>query len=534
MRSQIHLGAFLYPTGYHVAAWRHPDVPADAGINFDHFKELAKTAERGQMDFLFLADSLAMRGRDLPALSRTAIRYVAQFEPLTLLSALSVVTERIGLVATASTTYNEPFHVARNFASIDHLSAGRVGWNLVTSQNEDEANNFGLKEHPAHERRYQRAEEFVEVVKGLWDSWEDDAFVREKKAGRFFDPSKVHPLNHSGKHFCVRGPLNIPRPPQGYPVLVQSGSSEAGKELAARNAEVVFTAQSDIGEAVSFYADLKGRLARHGRTGDELKIFVGVFPYVGRTREEAEFKIASLHSLIDPVVGLSMLGTQLSGIDLSDYPLDGPMPEIPPTNCGQGRRELLLQLARRENLTIRQLYERVAASRGHWTIGGTAKDIADEIQTWWNEGAADGFIVMAPALPDGLESFVSLVIPELQRRGIFRNHYTASTLRGHLGLQRPCHPTSIRAKLACATEHSDPAAPNMPDEADDDVTLRAEFYAMLERSHLCVIPDRLEGTLSNYAELRRLTGILQKFNALLNPESEPGHVFRLSSLLRKP
>jgi FMN-dependent oxidoreductase (nitrilotriacetate monooxygenase family) len=534
MKRQIHLGAFLYPTGYHVAAWRHPDVPADAGINFDHFTQLARSAERGQMDFLFLADSLAMRGRDLPALSRAAIRYVAQFEPLTLLSALSVVTERIGLVASASTTYNEPFHVARNFASIDHISAGRVGWNLVTSQNEDEANNFGLNEHPAHGRRYQRAEEFAEVVKGLWDSWEDDAFVRDKETGLFFDPAKVHPLNHSGKHFSVRGPLNIPRSPQGYPVLVQSGSSEAGKELAARTAEVVFTAQSNMREAIAFYADLKDRLARHGRTADELKVFVGVFPYVGRSREEVEFKIASLHALIDPVVGLSMLGTQLSGIDLSDYPLDGPLPEIPSTNAGQGRRELLIQMARRENLTIRQLYERVAASRGHWTISGTAKEIADEIQTWWSEGAADGFIVMAPALPDGLESFVSLVIPELQRRGIFRNHYTASTLRGHLGLRRPLHPTNIRSELACATEQSDLAAPNMPDEAVEPVALRAEFDAMLARSDLCVIPDRLEGTLSNYAELRRLTGILHMFNPLLNPESEPAHVFRLSSLLRKP
>lgn len=447
MNKQMHLGAFLYPTGYHVAAWRHPDVPADAGVNFGHFAELARTAERGKLDFLFLADSLAVRGRDLPALSRTAIRYVAQFEPLTLLSALAVVTSRIGLVASASTTYNEPFHLARKLASIDHLSAGRAGWNLVTSQNEDEAHNFGLPAHPPHAKRYERAHEFTRVLMGLWNSWEDDAFPRAKKAGLFFDPAKVHMLNHEGEHFSVRGPLNIPRPPQGYPVLVQSGASESGKDLAAEMAEVVFTAQSDLQDAKAFYRDVKGRLARHGRAHDEVKIIVGVFPYVGRTREEAREKAACLHGLIEPVVGLSLLGTQLAGLDLSGWPLDGPLPEIPETNAGKSRRELLIRMARREQLTIRQLYERVAASRGHWTLSGTAEDIADELETWWRAGAADGFTVMGPSLPEGLESFVDLVVPELQRRGLFRSDYTASTFRGHLGLARPPHPSAQAAAL---------------------------------------------------------------------------------------
>jgi FMN-dependent oxidoreductase (nitrilotriacetate monooxygenase family) len=441
----MHLGAFLYPTGYHVAAWRHPDVPADAGINFQHYAQLARIAERGRMDFLFLADSLAVRGRDLPALSRTAIRYVAQFEPLTLLSALSVVTERIGLVASASTTYNEPYHLARKLASIDHLSAGRAGWNLVTSQNEDEAYNFGLSEHPPHSRRYERAGEFAEVVKGLWNSWEDDAFVRDKQAGKFFDAAKVHPLNHAGIHFNVRGPLNIPRSPQGYPVMVQSGASEAGKELAARSAEVVFTAQSDLDDAKAFYADLKGRLTRHGRRPEDLKVIVGVFPYVGHTREEAAQKAERLNALIEPAVGLSLLATQLSGINLSAFPLDGQLPVIPPTNAGKSRRELLIQMAHRERLSIRQLYERVAASRGHWTISGTGSQVADEMEGWWRAGAADGFTVMGPALPDGLESFVSLVIPELQRRGVYRRNYFATTLRGHLDLPRPPHPASAES-----------------------------------------------------------------------------------------
>lgn len=437
MMAHMHLGAFLYPTGYHVAAWRDPDVPADAGVNFGHFADLARTAERGAFDFLFLADSLAIRGRDLPALSRTAIRYVAQFEPITLASALSAVTRRIGLVVSASTTYNEPFHLARKLASLDHLSAGRAGWNLVTSQNEEEAYNFGLDVHPPHALRYERAHEFVDVMTRLWDSWEDDAFTRNKQSGQFFDPAKVHIPGHKGRHFSVRGPLNIPRAPQGYPVLVQSGASEPGRALAAEKAEVVFTAQSRLEDARAFYADVKGRLAAHGRSPDALKIIVGVFPYVGRTCAEAQAKAARLHALIEPNVGLSLLSTQLAGVDLSAFPLDGPVPEIPETNAGKSRRDLLLQLARREQMTIRQLYEHVAASRGHWTIMGAAADIADELEHWWRSGAADGFTIMAPALPEGLDAFVDLVIPELRRRGIFREEYGAHTLRGHLGLARP-------------------------------------------------------------------------------------------------
>jgi FMN-dependent oxidoreductase (nitrilotriacetate monooxygenase family) len=439
------LAAFLYPTGYHVAAWRHPDVPADAGVNLAALTMQARTAERGRFDFIFVADSLAVRGRDLPALSRTAIRYVAQFEPLTLLSALSVLTERIGLVASVTTTYNEPYHVARKLASLDHLSGGRVGWNLVTSQNEDEAHNFGFERHPDHADRYRRAREFAQVARGLWDSWEDDAFVRDKQSGLYFDPAKLHVLEHRGHYFAVRGPLNVPRPPQGHPVIVQSGSSDDGRGLAAEIGDVIFTAQPDLASAQRFYADVRARAEAHGRDPRNVIIMPGLFPYVGRTRGEAEGKLERLHALVDPVVGLSLLSGQIGNLDLSAYPLDGPLPEVPDTNAGKSRRDLLVDLARRERLTIRQLYERIAGSRGHWQVIGTASEVADRLQEWFEGGAADGFNVMAPWLPGGLDDFVELVVPELQRRGLFRCDYRGITLREHLGLRRPPHPTMVGA-----------------------------------------------------------------------------------------
>jgi FMN-dependent oxidoreductase (nitrilotriacetate monooxygenase family) len=443
---RMRLAAFLYPTGYHVAAWRHPQVPADAGVNFAHYVELARTAERGKFDFLFLADNAAVRGTDLPALSRTAIRYVAQFEPLTLLSALAPTTERIGLVASATTTYNEPFHLARKLASLDFISGGRAGWNLVTSANEDETFNFGEGPHPTPAERYHRAREFAAVVKGLWDSWEDDAFVRDKASGIFFDPLKLHVLGHRGQHFSVRGPLNLPRTPQGQPVVVQSGSSDAGRELAAESGEVVFTAQPTLAEARAFYADVKGRAARRGRSPEEPLILVGVFPFVGRSEREAADKVERLQSLIDPVVGLSLLSGLLGGVDLGSHPLDGPLPELPETNASKSRQLLLLEEARRDNLTIRELYLRVAGSRGHWQVAGTAEQVAGRMEEWFAAGAADGFIVMPPYLPGGLDDFVELVIPELQRRGLFRTEYEGRTLRENLGLRRPEH----RARRAAA------------------------------------------------------------------------------------
>jgi N-acetyl-S-(2-succino)cysteine monooxygenase len=432
------LNAFIHATGHHVAAWRHPLSQADAGVNFRHYVELARTAERAKFHAIFLADSLAVRDQNVETASRAA-RYIVQFEPLTLLAGIAAATENLGLIATASTTYNEPFHIARKFASLDHISGGRSGWNLVTSASEAEAFNFSREAHLAHAKRYERAREFAQVVIGLWDSWEDDAFVRDKAGGRFFEPQKRHVLDHKGAHFAVRGPLNVARSPQGRPVIVQAGSSEAGKELAAETAEVIFTAQQTLAEAQAFYADVKGRLARYGRSPDELKILPGVSPIVGRSRQEADDKFAGLQALIHPEVGVSLLSAMI-GVDISGYPIDGPLPDLPETNAGKSRQQLLTDLARRENLTIRQLYEWIAGARGHWSIRGTPQEIADQLEERFVGGGADGFNVMPPSLPCSLDDFVELVVPELRRRGLFRDTYEGRTLRENLGLSYPAHP----------------------------------------------------------------------------------------------
>lgn len=442
---QMRLGAFLYPSGHHIAAWRHPDAKADAGIDFQHYVALARAAEAAKFDLIFLADGVGTRGENVDFLSRTAHSYQAQFEPITLLSALAAVTERIGLVGTASTSFNEPYHVARKFASLDHISGGRAGWNLVTSSSEYEAHNFNRDHHLAHAERYQRAEEFADVVAGLWDSWDDDAFLYDKASGRFYEPSRRHVLGHKGTHFSVRGPLNVSRPPQGHPVVVQAGSSEPGKELAARSGEVVFTAQQTLDDAVAFYADLKGRLVRYGRQPDDLKIMPGVFPVVGRSESEAREKFEALQALIDPVVGLALV-SGLTGTDLSGYPLDGPIPELAATNGSKSRQGLMLDLARRENLTIRQLYQRVAGARGHWQVIGTPEQIADALEARFLAHGADGYNVMAPILPGGLTDFIELVLPELRKRGLFRSEYAGTTLREHLGLRRPAQSTQGQAQ----------------------------------------------------------------------------------------
>lgn len=384
-KKQLKLGAFLPGTGHHVAAWRHPDAQADGGLNFQHYRQLAQTAERGKFDMIFLADGVAVRerGTGKEALSRTS---VVHFEPLTLLSALSVVTEHIGLTATVSTTYNEPYHLARKFASLDHLSGGRAGWNLVTSATEAEAKNFSKEKHMEHTLRYERAKEFVDVVTALWDSWEDDAFLRDKESGIYFDPNKLHIPNHKGEHFSVRGPLNVARPIQGYPVIIQAGSSEDGKNLAAQTAEVIFTAQQTLAEAQAFYTDVKGRLAKYGRSPDSLKIMPGVFPIIGKTEQEAVDKFAQLQELIDSAVGLGLLSTMIGGFDLSAYPLDGPLPDLPETNGGKSRQKLLSDLAQRENLTIRQLYLSIAGARGHKQLLGTPEQIADFLEDWFVNG----------------------------------------------------------------------------------------------------------------------------------------------------
>lgn len=440
MTRTLSLGAFLMATGHHVAAWRHPDVPADSGLDFRLYKRLAQVAEAAKFDAVFVADSVAAPTAEIA--SRMARS--DHFEPLTLLSALAAVTERIGLVATVTTSYNEPYHVARKFASLDHLSGGRSGWNLVTSDAAAEALNFNRQEHFGHTERYARAREFHDVVTGLWDSWEDDAFTRDKASGQYYDPAKLHVLNHEGEHFRVQGPLNVARSPQGRPVIVQAGSSETGRELAAQTAEVVFTAQTSLAAARDFYSDLKGRLGKFSRTPDELKIMPGVFVVVGQSQSEAQEKFEEFQELVEPQVGVALLSRMLGNFDLSAYPLDGPLPELPLTDSGQRSRQLLLtELAGRENLTLAQLGRRIAGGRGHNSLIGTPTQIADELQAWFEGGAADGFNVLVPHLPGGLEDVANFVVPELQRRGLFRRDYSGSTLRDHLGLKRPANRYTI-------------------------------------------------------------------------------------------
>jgi len=431
---KIRLGAFISGPGHHVAAWRHPESRADGRFNFEHLKNVTRIAERGLFDAVFLADGLASQLRP-GAEGRTA--YGGGFEPVTLFSALSAVTEHIGFIATASTTYEDPYILARKFASLDLLSSGRAAWNVVTTGSAEAAGNFGLEAHPNHALRYERAREFVEVVRGLWDSWEDDAFLLDKQSGYFYDPAKVHELNHEGKHLRVRGPLNVPRPVQGHPVIVQAGASEDGRELAAQTAEVIFTAWLSLPEAQAFYRDVKSRMARYGRHPDELKVMPGVFPVVGRTESEAQEKFQALQDLILPEVGLALLSGLIGGFDLSGYPLDGPVPELPETNNNKSRQALMLRTARERNLTIRELYLLVAGARGHWQLVGTPTQIADQLQSWFENEAADGFNVMPPVQPTGLDDFVTLVVPELQRRGLFRTTYEGRTLRENLGLARP-------------------------------------------------------------------------------------------------
>jgi FMN-dependent oxidoreductase (nitrilotriacetate monooxygenase family) len=431
---QLRLGAFVWGTGHHVASWRHPDVPPDAATNLAHYRRLARIAEDARLDMIFTADNAASNTGPSAARSSGSVC----FEPTTLMASLAAVTEHLGFVSTVTTTYNEPYHVARKFASLDALSGGRFGWNLVTSDNALEAGNFGREEHVAHADRYARAAEFHEVVTGLWDSWDRDAFLRDQASGRFYDESKLHILNHRGPHFSVRGPLNAPPSPQGRPVVVQAGSSETGRELAARTAEVIFTAQPDLASAQAFYADLKSRAVRHGRSPDSLKIMPGVFAIVGRTEAEARAKFDELQALVDPVVGLGLLSRMIGNFDLSGYDLDGPLPDLPVTQTGQrSRQELFTAFARKENLTIRQLYLKIAGGRGHFSLIGTATHIADQLQSWFEHGAADGFNIMPATLPGGLADFTSLVVPELQRRSLFRKEYAGKTLRDNLGLPYP-------------------------------------------------------------------------------------------------
>ncbi|ANI15728.1 monooxygenase [Pseudomonas citronellolis] len=430
---QLKLGAFMRPVSIHTGAWRYPGAYRDANFNFEHLKRFAQTLERGRFDAFFMADHLALLNMPLEALKRS--HTATSFEPFTLLSALSQVTERIGLVATASTSFEEPFHVARRFASLDHLSGGRAGWNIVTTSNPDAALNFGLDEHLEHDRRYQRAREFYDVVTGLWDSWADDAFVRDAQSGEYFDPQRLRRLDHQGEFFRVRGPLHIARPPQGWPVIVQAGASEAGRQLAAETAEVIFAAHGSLADGQAFYADVKQRMDRLGRPREHLKILPGVLVVVGDTLEEARAIRAKLDSLVHYESAIASLSIAL-GHDVSGLDPERPLPSIPQTNASHTSRERVLQLAEREGLNVRQLAQRVGGYAGLAFVG-TAQSIADEMQEWLESQGSDGFNVMFPWLPGGLDAFVEKVVPELQRRGIFRHEYEGITLREHLGLPRP-------------------------------------------------------------------------------------------------
>lgn len=439
-RRQLKLGAFFSLPGNHLAGWRHPDAVPNANTDFATYVRLAQIAERGLYDTIFFRDTAAVAGADAMYAgdrSRAHLARLVMLEPVMALAGLAAVTRHIGLIATATTTYNEPYNLARRFATLDHMSSGRAGWNLVTSQFEDEAANFGLNRHPDHAARYARAEEFYDVVAGLWDSWEEDAFLYDKAGGLYFDFDKMHFLEHKGRNFDVRGPLNLPRSPQGRPVVAQAGSSGPGMELAARTADLVFTAQLEIPEARAFYVDLKSRMARYGREAGDLLILPGLTPIVGRTMAEARAKHEQLQELMPDEVALSSLARLSGGLDLRQFPLDGPLPPLPPTNSGKSRQQLAVDLARKGNMTLRQIARHMASAAGHRVLVGTPTFIADEMQAWLEADAADGFNIICNHYPVPFEEFTELVIPELQRRGIFRTAYEGRTLRENLGLPVP-------------------------------------------------------------------------------------------------
>lgn len=433
---QIRLGAFLMTTGHHAASWRHEEALPHAALDLDYFKSIAAKAEAARFDLLFVADSPA----GWPVQDERLLRYrgtQAGFEPVTLWAALAAVTTHIGFVATASTTYEDPYLLARKFASLDWLSKGRSGWNVVTT-GADVSANFSLKGHPRHADRYERAREFVGLVKQLWDSYEDDAFTRDKASGVYLDPAKIHRANHVGKHFSVTGPLNVQRPPQGYPVIVQAGASEDGRDLAAETAEVIFTANLNLADAQAFYSDVKGRLGKFGRRPEELLIMPGLFPVIGGTEAEAQAKLEHIHGLTHPDIVWSIVRQYYDGSDFTGWSLDDKAPPLPgDTELNKSRLKLVSDYVERENPTLRQLYTTLAGARGHHVVVGTPEHVADVAEQWFREGAADGFNIMPPILPSGLDDFIEQVLPILRRRGLFRDEYEGRTLRENLGLARP-------------------------------------------------------------------------------------------------
>ena len=424
---QMRLGIFVQAAGHHVAGWRHPDA-IPGGPDLALMKHIAATAERGRFDMFFLADNFTTGYAEHPS-------SIGKFEPLTLLSVLSAVTTHLGLAATASTTYAEPYHVARAFSSLDHLSGGRAAWNVVTTSYPKNGAVFG-RQHPPHAERYAMAEEFVEACRLLWDSWDDDAFVMDKLRGTFVRPGTLHIPDFEGKYFTVKGGLNLPRCPQGQPVIIQAGSSTPGQALAARTAEVVFTAQNNLPDAQEFYVGLKAQLAQHGREADSLKIMPGFMPVIGATEAEARALFAELSSQLDMKQAHTVLSDRL-GMDMSGFDLDAPVPDLPESEHLKSRALLLLETARRDGLTLRELCHHVAASRGHLTVIGTPGQVADAMEQWFRAGAADGFNLMPPFFPGQFDAFVDHVVPILQARGLLRREYEGRTLRENLGLARP-------------------------------------------------------------------------------------------------
>ncbi len=427
MKRRMHLGLFILGTGSHVAGWRHPGAMTSFQ-DFDQVQQIARIAERGRFDLIFMGDNLYADPGAHPS-------YTVRLEPMTMLAALAAGTTHIGLGATVSTTYNDPWSVARVFASLDHISKGRAAWNAVTTASSQGADNFGTV-HPDHATRYERAAEFVDVVKGLWDCWADDAIVADRASGTYIDKTRMRALDHEGTFFKVKGPINIGRAPQGQPVILQAGGSAPGVALAARTADVVFSVVQDMGESKAQYATLKQRVPAFGRSPDDVTVLPGVMPVIGRTTREARDKLALLQSYVNGSNALQLLTDRL-GEDVTRYDLDGPLPDLSLPDTSHGFARVMLAKARREGLTLRGLYDLVAAARGHWVLCGSPVEVADTLQHWFDERAADGFNVMPPYFPEGFDDFVDLVVPILQERGLFRREYDGVTLRDHLGLPRP-------------------------------------------------------------------------------------------------
>ncbi|MBM3226421.1 MAG: LLM class flavin-dependent oxidoreductase [Candidatus Tectomicrobia bacterium] len=429
----LRLGAFLAGTGSNMVSWRHPNAIADAPINLHYYKTLTLKAEAAKFDFAFFGDGLYISEKSHP-------NFLARFEPLTLLAALAMVTTHIGLVATLSTSYSEPYTVARQFGSIDLLSDGRAGWNIVTSPLEGSALNYNKAQHPEHDLRYRMAQEFLDITMGLWDSWEDDAFLRDKASGVLFDPAKMHRLHHQGEFFSsVQGPLNIVRSKQGRPVLFQAGSSEAGKSFAARVADAIFTSQGSIDEARAFYQDVKRRVAQCGRNPDEVLILPGMSPIVGRTHAEAEHKYQEIANLVGMDEALHYLGRYFNDMDFTQFDLDAPFPDLGDfgRNGWESTTDRVKKMAHDEQLTLRQVALRATTPKTAFL--GTPAAVADTMQAWFEAGAADGFILSGAVLPDGLTDFIDYVVPILQARGLFRTEYEDDTLHGNLGLPKPAN-----------------------------------------------------------------------------------------------